>query len=63
MAAEVLITAVLLLGWMEPGLMVDKFDILEFYAGKARVSRAAREAGLSVVVWTCFTMKTSVSWT
>ena len=47
MAAEVLITAVLLLGWMEPGLMVDKFDILEFYAGKARVSRAAREAGLS----------------
>ena len=47
MAAQVLIAAVLLLGWLEPGLMEDKFDIVEFYAGKARISRAARQSGLS----------------
>ena len=44
---KVLITAVLLLGRMEPGLMVGKFDVIEFFAGQARVSRGARQAGRS----------------
>ena len=44
---KVLITAVLLLGWMEPGLMADQFEVVEFFAGRARVSQAARKVGMS----------------
>ena len=40
---QVLITAVLLLGWMYP--IRDNYDIVEYYAGEARVARTARVAG------------------
>ena len=41
---EVLITAVVLLACMDT--MGVEFDVIEFYAGKARVARSARMAGL-----------------
>ena len=40
---QVLISAVLLLGWMYP--IRDNYDIVEYYAGEARVARTARAAG------------------
>ena len=42
---KVLITAVILLSFMEP--IEDKYDVVEFYAGRARIARAARGAGLT----------------
>ena len=45
--SEVLITAVLLLSWMQPAPIPDRYHVIEFYAGKARVARSARAAGLN----------------
>ncbi|CAE7448657.1 unnamed protein product [Symbiodinium pilosum] len=44
---KVLITAVLLLSWMQPAPIPDRYHVIEFYAGKARVARSARAAGLN----------------
>ena len=42
--SQVLITAVILLSFM--GTTEDKYDVVEFYAGRARIARAARGSGL-----------------
>ena len=40
-----LITALILLAFMEP--VDDTYDVVEFFAGKARIARCARQAGLT----------------
>ena len=40
-----LITAVLLLGWSHS--LPEKYDVVEYFAGKARIAKAARKAGLN----------------
>ena len=46
---EVLISLVLMISWMEPAEFFPdlNFEVLDFFAGAARVSRAARALGMS----------------
>ncbi|CAE7942044.1 unnamed protein product, partial [Symbiodinium necroappetens] len=45
-APKIFITVVLLLSWMEPDLLSNKFQVLDFFAGKGRIARGARYVGM-----------------